>query len=217
MNKKIYPDSGVELTPLIARYYDNVMNLVTIGVYKSFIIKVIKEMDIQPEDKVLDLGCGTGRNAKLMSEYLNDKGHITGIDISKNMEKQFLDKFKDDKRVKFINQRIDQLFDLQQTFDKVLISFVIHGFPHEVRDTVIRNAARHLKPGGSFYILDFAEFDMDKMPPLHRFIFRKVECKYAFDYIKRNWKDILKDHGFNNFSEHLHLKEYVRLLRAVTE
>jgi ubiquinone/menaquinone biosynthesis C-methylase UbiE len=217
MNKKIYPDSGIELTPLIAKYYDSVMNLVTMGIYKSFIKKVITEIDIQPGDKVLDLGCGTGRNAKLMSGYLNDKGQIAGLDISKNMEKQFLIKFRDDKRVKFINQRIDQLLDLQQTFDKVLISFVIHGFPHEVRDIVIKNAAMHLKSGGSLYILDYSEFDMDKMPPLHRFIFRKVECKYAFDYLKRDWKEILKTYGFDDFKEHLHLKEYVRLLKAVKQ
>ncbi len=217
MNKKLYPDSGVELTPLIAKYYDNVMNFVSMGAYKSFIKRVIKEINIQPEDQILDLGCGTGRNAKLMSRYLNDKGHITGLDISENMEKQFLNKFKDDKRVKFINKRIDQPFDMLQTFDKVLISFVIHGFPNEVRNSVIQNAANHLKPGGNLFILDFAEFDLDEIPGLHRFIFKKVECVYAFDYIKRDWKDILKSHGFENFTEHFHLRKYVRLLKGVKQ
>jgi len=58
---------------------------------------------------------------------------------------------------------------------------------------------------------------MDKMPWLHRFIFEKVECKYAFDYIKRDWKEILKSYGFGNFREKLYLKKYVRLLEAVKQ
>jgi ubiquinone/menaquinone biosynthesis C-methylase UbiE len=214
MKQKIYPESGVELTPFTAKNYDKVMNIGSLGMYRSFIHKVIHEMGIAPGDQILDMGCGTGRNAGLMNSYLSNEGRITGLDISEDMEKQFKARFKNDTRVEFINKRIDQPFDLQKTFDKVFISFVIHGFPHEVRDAVIKNAFSHLKPDGAFFILDFAEFDMDKMPALHRFIFKKVECIYAFDYIKRNWKDILKGYGFVNFSEHLYLKKYVRLLKA---
>jgi ubiquinone/menaquinone biosynthesis C-methylase UbiE len=217
MNKKIYPESGVELTPFTARNYDKVMNIGSLGMYRSFIKQVIREMEIQPDDNILDLGCGTGRNAGLMSSYLNENGRITGLDISEDMEKQFRNRFNSDNRVEFINQRIDRPLNLQKTYDKVFISFVIHGFPHEVRDAVIKNAYEQLKQGGSFFILDFAEFDMDKMPGLHRFIFRKVECIYAFDYIKHDWKDILKGYGFGDFGEHLHLKKYVRLLKAVKQ
>ncbi|MEN8123173.1 MAG: hypothetical protein ABFS35_22740 [Bacteroidota bacterium] len=58
---------------------------------------------------------------------------------------------------------------------------------------------------------------MDKMPAHHRFIFKSIECKYAFDYIARDWKTILKDAGFGNFKESFYLKNYVRLLEAVKE
>jgi ubiquinone/menaquinone biosynthesis C-methylase UbiE len=217
MNEKIYPDSGVELKGFIARNYDKVMNTGSMGLYKGFIEKAIHDMDIQPDDQILDLGCGTGRNAKFMCSYLNEKGHITGLDISEHMERQFVTRFKNDNRVEFINQRIDVPFNLQKTYDKVFISFVIHGFPNEIRSTVIQNALNHLKPGGRFFILDFAEFDMDKMPGLHRFIFKKIECIYAFDFIERDWKEILNKHGFDNFTEQLYFKKYVRLLKAVKQ
>lgn len=217
MSTKIYPDSGVELNPFTAKNYDKVMNVGSLGMYRSYIKKVIRNMEIHADDQILDLGCGTGRNAELMSAYLNGKGRITGLDISEDMEKQFSKRFKNDNRVEFINRRIDQSLDLQKSYDKVFISFVIHGFPHEVRDTVIKNAFNQLKPDGVFFILDFAEFDMDKMPGLHRFIFKKVECIYAFDYIKRDWKEILKGYGFESFSEHFYLKKYVRLLIAVKQ
>ncbi len=214
MKAKIYPDSGVELTPFTARNYDKVMNIGFLGMYKSFIKKVVADMDIQPEDNILDLGCGTGRNAGLIAEYLGEKGQITGLDISEEMEKQFREKFIKDNRIEFINRRIDQPINLKKSYDKVFISFVIHGFPHEIRDSVIKNAFDHLKPGGSFFILDYAEFDMEKMPALHRYIFNKVECKYAFDFIERDWKEILKGYGFSNFNEHIYMKKYVRLLKS---
>ena len=215
MNEKIYPDSGVELTTFTAKNYDKIMNTMSLGLYHGFIKKAINNMAIQQGDNILDLGCGTGRNAKLMTEYLGNNGKITGLDISEQMEEQFLKKFEGLTYINFINQRIDQFFDLKQQFDTVFISFVIHGFPHEIRDIVIKNAINHLKPGGSFFILDFAEFDLGKIPVHHRFIFKKVECKYAFDYIKRDWKTILKESGFAGFEESFYLKKYVRLLKAV--
>ncbi len=214
MRQKIYPDSGVELTPFILKNYDKMMNLGSLGLYKRFINKAIEDMRIDPADQILDLGCGTGRNALLMSKYLGPEGSITGMDIAPEMEQQFLSKFDQDTRVNFINQRIDLPFESDKKYDKIFISFVIHGFPHPVRDVVIQNVLNYLKPGGAFCILDFAEFDMHAMPFHHRVVFKAIECKYAFDYIKRDWKEILQTSGFNAFEEHFYLKNYVRLLKA---
>ena len=215
MGNKIYPDSGVELSLFTAKNYDKLMNTVSFGIYKGFINKAIKDMEIQADDTILDLGCGTGRNAGLMASYLSEDGIITGLDVSEIMEKQFNKKFRDDTRIRFTRQRADIPFDLGQHFNKIMISFVIHGFPHEVRKTVIKNVYNHLKSGGSFFILDFSEFNMDEMPALHRFIFKSFECKYAFDFIEKDWKKILSENGFSNFEEIFYMKKYARLLKAV--
>lgn len=214
MAEKIYSESKVELTPVIAKHYDRIMNSISFGKYKQFIRRAIKDMDIREKDHILDLGCGTGKNAALAAEYLGEKGKITGIDLSPVMEKQFRSKHDGDKRIEFKKQRIDIPFNLEKKYDKVFISFVIHGFPHPVREEILRNATNHLKPGGKLIILDFAEFDMAAMPAHHRFVFKKVECIYAFDYIERNWKFILKDFGFSDFKEKLYFRNYARLLSA---
>ncbi|MFH0756765.1 MAG: class I SAM-dependent methyltransferase [Bacteroidota bacterium] len=213
--EKIYPDSGVELSPFISRNYDRIMALASMGHYPKAIIQSIKDMHIQPYDHILDMGCGTGYNSGLMASHLNETGTIHGLDISEEMALQFQDQFNEDHRITFQHQRIDIPFQLDKRFNKIFISFVIHGFPHEVRHAVIENAYNHLEPGGAFYILDFAEFDMDAMPFHHRAIFKAIECKYAFDYIQRDWKSILKEKGFNAFTEHFYLKKYMRLLKAV--
>jgi hypothetical protein len=37
MNKKIYPDSGVELSSFIAKHYDRIMNMMSFGLYRRFL------------------------------------------------------------------------------------------------------------------------------------------------------------------------------------
>jgi hypothetical protein len=39
-----------------------------------------------------------------------------------------------------------------------------------------------------------------------------MECPHAFDFIKRDWKEILKDFEFHMFQEHLSFWNYARLL-----
>jgi demethylmenaquinone methyltransferase/2-methoxy-6-polyprenyl-1,4-benzoquinol methylase len=215
MARKLYKESKVELSPLIARYYDRIMNFISMGSYDTFIRNAIQDMQIGEGDQILDLGCGTGKNAALMADYIGAEGHITGMDLSPVMERQFLRKHRHDQRMSFIRHRIDAPFDLGKRFDIVLISFVIHGFPHEVREAILKNAYAHLKPGGKLYILDFSEFKLEEMPAHHRIIFKKVECVYAFDFIKKDWKSILADFGFSDFKESLYFSNYARLLGAI--
>jgi len=211
---KLYPESKVEIQGFTAKYYDIIMNIMSFGFYAKFIGNAISKLEIKDEDYILDLGCGTGRNACLMRNYLREKGFILGLDVSEEMGKQFNEKVRNFKNVAFKNQRIDLPFSLEDKFDKVFISFVLHGFPHEVRERIINNAYENLKTGGTFWILDFNEFALINMPFYFRIPFLAIECPYAFDFIERDWKKILEKTGFNNFIERLYLKSYVRLLAA---
>jgi len=72
----------------------------------------------------------------------------------------------------------------------------------------------NLKPGGRFCLLDFSEFKLKNMPFHYRFLFTTFECEYAFDFVERDWKEILSNFGFNSFDERFWFKKYVRLLIA---
>ncbi len=210
---KLYPESEVELTSFVSRHYDILLDMITLGFYKGFIRKAVAGMKIREDDDILDLGCGTGRNVCLMYRYLKS-GSVTGVDVSEIMGKQFMEKCGGLPGLNFVLQRIDIPFDLDRKFDKVFISFVLHGFPQQVREIVVRNAFDHLKERGSFHILDYGEFDLKKAPAYIRIPFKKIECKYAFDYIKRDWKAVLREAGFKSFSEHKLAGRYARLLTA---
>jgi ubiquinone/menaquinone biosynthesis C-methylase UbiE len=81
-------DSKVEVEGFEARHYDLLMNLITAGTYPFFIRRVVRDMAIQPEDAILDLRSGSGRNACLMARYLSDRGRIAGLDVGVEMLEQ---------------------------------------------------------------------------------------------------------------------------------
>jgi ubiquinone/menaquinone biosynthesis C-methylase UbiE len=209
-----YPESKVEISGIAARHYDLLMDMMTLGGYSTVIGKAIQLMDIKPADKVLDLGAGTGRNACLMGRYLSSSGEVVGLDISEEMIAQFEKNCACFPNITIINARIDRDLVYEDYFDKVFISFVLHGFPQEARKQIIRNALKSLKLGGGFFILDYNEFSMEEMPFYLRIAFKLIECTYAFDFIKRDWKRILGAHDFGDFEEFFFFKDYVRLLAA---
>ena len=206
-------DSKVEVTGLEARYYDLLMNTITAGTYPFFIRNAIREMQIQPGDNILVFGAGTGRNMDLMDKYLSGKGRIVGLDVGPEMLEQAQRRFADHPYITIENRRVEKPLPYQGEFDKVLISFVLHGFIQEDRLQIIANAQRALRSGGEFIILDYNEFDLKQSPWPVRFAF-KMECPLATDFIGRDLQAILREQGFNEFRAHPHYLGYVRLLSA---
>jgi len=206
-------DSKVEVTGFEARHCDFFMNLITGGTYPFFIRRLVKDMQIQPADSILDFGCGTGRNINLMNKYLSDAGRVLGLDIGSEMLEQAQRRFASHPRVAIEKQRIEESQPHQDEFNKVFISFVFHGLIQEDRLKVIANARRALKPGGEFLILDYNEFDLKHSPWLVRFAFN-LECPLATDFIGWDLQALLREQGFDGFRVHTYYRGYVRLLAA---
>jgi len=206
-------DSKVEVTGLEARYYDLLMNIITGGTYPFFIRNTIREMQIQPGDNILVFGAGTGRNMELMDKYLSGKGRIVGLDVGPEMLEQAQQRFADHPYITIKKQRIEEPLSYQGAFDKVFISFVLHGLVQEDRLKTIANAQRALRTGGEFIILDYNEFNLNQSPWPVRFVF-KMECPLATDFIGRDLQAILLEQGFDQFRVHHHYFGYVRLLTA---
>lgn len=200
---------------MIARYYETLLNIATFGGYRFFINQVIKDIKIRPSDQIIDLGAGSGYNACFMVKYLSIKGRILGLEIGEEMISRFQKKCSRYSNVNIQSMRIDEFLPFSDEFDKALISFVLHGFPHEVRKRVIENALKVLRPGGEFFILDYGEFSVEKIPVYFRLPFKAIECKYAYDYLKRDWKSILLELGFSRAEEINYFKGFARLLKAV--
>jgi SAM-dependent methyltransferase len=97
----------------------------------------------------------------------------------------------------------------------VFISFVLHGFEDDQKVGIIRNAYQALKPGGSFYVLDYAEFDIERMWFPLRWVFARWECQLAVEFLRLDIKGMLRAQGFTDAKEEFFLRRHLRLLSTV--
>ncbi len=209
MEKKL---SKVEVKGIEALMYDKLMVVLSGFSYDRFIKKVIEDMGIEKNDKIIDFGSGTAKNICLMNEYTNNL--IVGLDIGSEMLYVSKKRCREHKNVKIFYHDIRSKTPFVEEFDKAFISFVLHGFIDSQRNEIIKNAYEALKPKGKFCILDYNEFDLNKKNPFVRWVFKYGECPLASEFIGIDLNKKLKEAGFKRFEEHLYYSNLVRLLIA---
>lgn len=209
MSKKDIPD--IEIRGIEARFYDFFINVGTLGLYAGLLKRVIDDMHIGSKDRILDMGAGTGRNALLMRKHLNG-GHITALEISPEMKRQFERKCGALKNITLQDMRIENPLRFHDEFDKVFISFVIHGFEQEQREGILHNAYNALRQGGELFIFDWNEMNLGEQGPGLKAFFKYIECSPARDFITRDFSSVLKKIGFHDVSTRLYFKNRIRLL-----
>jgi len=212
---KIYPESKIEIKGFAARHMDKIIDILSLWRFERFMNKTINELNIQKSEFILDLGSGTGRNASLMRKHIGSDGYLMGMDISYTMGRQFQHYAKKNKNMEFQCERIDLPFKQDMLFDRIFISFVLHGFPQSVRIQVIKNALQNLKPGGVFCILDYSEFSLENLPLYLKLPFKWIEGEHTFNFISYDWKKILLEHGFSEVGEVKLWKDYIRMITAI--
>jgi len=110
----------------------------------------LEGMGIKPDDRILEVGIGTGINAPLYPRNC----HVTGIDVSASM----LEKARE--RIERKGVRNVQLFEMDaanlvfpdNSFDIVYAPYVISVVPDPVQ--VVREMRRVCRPGGKFIVLN---------------------------------------------------------------
>jgi len=206
--------SRVELGPTEARFYGFFMNIISLGYYPHLIEKVVDKMDIQPGQSILDLGSGTGRNDCFVARKVGPNGNILGLDISKDMISLSKKRCRSYPNVNFGEQRVEMPLTYEEEFDRIFASFVLHGFEDAQKVGIISNANHALKPGGVFCILDYNEFELDRLWFPLRWAFIRGECQLASEFLNLDLKKMLSSQGFTSFEEELFIRGHLRLLKA---
>jgi S-adenosylmethionine-diacylgycerolhomoserine-N-methlytransferase len=128
--------------------------------------KLIAEMNVQSGENVLEVGCGTGRNLTLLSRKY-PQARFFGLDASSEMLKTAQGKV-DTQKIENIELKVAladnftfaETFGLDKPFDTIIFSYSISMIP-PWKESIL-NALQNLKPGGSFYIVDF--YDQKDLP-----------------------------------------------------
>ena len=118
--------------------------------------ELIKQASIQPNQRVLDLGCGTGTLVvQLKRKY--PAAQIVGLDPDPKALRRARKKVKRaGVEVQLDEGFADALPYGEGEFDRVLSSFMLHHLEDPDREKMLREVLRVLKPAGTFHLLDFA-------------------------------------------------------------
>jgi phosphatidylethanolamine/phosphatidyl-N-methylethanolamine N-methyltransferase len=115
------------------------------------VAKAIGHMNINPDDRVLDLGIGTGMS---LNYYPKDRGRIVGVDLSSGMLREARKKIREQERTNAEVFQADamKLPFADDSFDHVFISHVISVVSDPCR--LVQEAQRVARPGSRIVIVN---------------------------------------------------------------
>jgi demethylmenaquinone methyltransferase/2-methoxy-6-polyprenyl-1,4-benzoquinol methylase len=141
----------------IAPRYDFVNRVLSLGLDKRWRRRVIKELALAPNARVLDVATGTGDLAIELAKAV-PAGKVIGLDPSANMlavATLKLAKLGLDGRVALIEGDAQALPQANCEIDAATIAFGIRNVPDRPR--ALRELARVVRPGGTIAVLELGE------------------------------------------------------------
>jgi ubiquinone/menaquinone biosynthesis C-methylase UbiE len=144
--------------PLVAQRYDRLSGLIPLFDYlffqpPGFRAKAADRLDLRPGQRVLEIGCGTGRNLSFLSRAVGPHGRVYGVDISPGMLARAHELCGRNhwRNVELIEGDAAK-YRAPVPLDGVMFGLSYNTMPHHL--TVLREAWDQLRPGGRLVIMD---------------------------------------------------------------
>ncbi len=160
----------------------------------------VTHLDIKKDSKILDIGCGGGRNIQRFSQLISDEGRVVGIDYSEvSVEKSFkLNKEAIERGiVNVLHESVSEMPFYDGTFDIVTGFETIYFWPDLIND--LREVNRVLKKGGIVFFCNeavYREGEMEKYDELVELLDMKI-------YPEEVLKESLEIAGFGDFKSYV--------------
>lgn len=163
--------------------------------------KTLEASGVKPRDKVLEVCCGTGRQAEL---YAQREAVVLGIDLSVYMIAKA--KKKEKENLSFVQGDATDLPYDDSCFDLSSTGFSLHEVDEKIREKFLREMQRVTRKGGSLIFVDFSVQTQNGF--LNRFysgLTRSIEWLAGGDHYM-NYCKWMNDGGLKGFIERYDLK-----------
>ena len=142
----------------IARRYDRLAPYIKLLEWALWIPaglrrKAVEALELGRGDRVMEIGCGTGRNLGFLREAVGPSGRVYGVDLSAGMlaKARALCARGGWKNLSLVRSEA-LVYSAPERLDGILFSLSYNTMPHH--RAVLRHALAQLRPGGRIVIMD---------------------------------------------------------------
>jgi len=163
-NHSYLPAAGLDI---LLPFYDPLVKLLGADRARR---KLFEQASVEPDHRVLDIGCGTGTFAVAIKAWMPDV-EVVGLDP----DPKALARSRRKAERAGVSLRFDQGFAnalpySDTSFDRVFSSLMFHHLAHDAKLATLREVRRVLKPRGSLHLLDFEHEGAHSHNPLARWL-----------------------------------------------
>jgi ubiquinone/menaquinone biosynthesis C-methylase UbiE len=139
----------------VASLYDPLVERMSFGRERRFREKTLDLMDIRPDARILDIGCGTGSLTIMIAGRLTGNGQVIGIDAAPKMIAIARNKAaRSESNAEFTVGVAEKLEFGDAAFDIVVNSMFMHHVDNELKKLALAEMFRVLKPAGQLCTAD---------------------------------------------------------------
>ena len=135
--------------------YDLMNDFMSLGIHRLWKKDILNMLNPSPNQKLIDVACGTGDIASLFLKNVSKNYDITCVDPNKVMIKKGKEKLNEFKNLNWIVSSAEKLPVNQNLFDLYTISFGLRNTKYI--NNALSVALRVLIPGGRFLCLEFSK------------------------------------------------------------
>ncbi len=180
-----------------AGVYDLLEPLLLLGKQAEYDHTIVKLLELEETDRVLDIGCGTGVLTRMIADRLNpEKGGISiGIDAAARMIRVARKK-RETPSCRFETAAAEDLPFENGYFDSIVSSLFFHHVPLDLKKKALAESFRVIKPGGKLVIADMhipSTFMGSLVSHISRWFFMQPQIG---ENIRGVMPEVIEDAGF---------------------
>ena len=162
------------------------VNIILLGNYQRLCDAALAEFGGTLRGRTLQVGCVYGNLTERLHQRLGADAKLDVVDILPIQLNNLARKLPPDARMTLLQRDSSALAGASACYDQVLLFFLLHEQPEQVRIATLSEAMRVVKPSGRIVIVDYhPPRSWHPLRPLMRFVLRKLK-PFAIDLWKND-------------------------------